>query len=262
MTTADWNPEAYQRFRGLRLRPALELLAQVRDLPDGPVVDMGCGAGAVAEALATRYPDRELYGVDNSAAMLAEAEVTGYYTRLTRDDASDWAPGYTPALIFSNALANWLPDHGALFSRWAGLLPTRGALAVQMPRQYDEPSHRLLRDLAEDMYPDRFDFSDWTAPVAPPQDYAAMLAPLGDLRAWETTYVQDLAPVAEGHPVRHFTQSTVMRPFLAEMTETEAARYVAAYETLLAKHYPERDGGHVHFPFKRVFFVLTKREQN
>lgn len=258
MTTADWNPEAYQRFRGLRLRPALELLAQVRDLPEGPVVDMGCGAGAVAEALSTRYPNRDLYGIDSSATMLAEAEAMGLYARLTRDDANDWTPGYTPALIFSNALANWLPDHATLFARWASVLPDRGALAVQMPRQYDEPSHRLLRDLAEDMFPDRFDFAEWTPPVAPPQVYADMLAPLGDIRAWETTYVQDLAPVAEGHPVRHFTRSTVMRPFVAELSEEEAVRYVAAYETLLAKHYPARADGHVHFPFRRVFFVLTR----
>ena len=37
----DWNPEAYARFRGLRLRPALDLLAQVGDLPLGDVVDLG-----------------------------------------------------------------------------------------------------------------------------------------------------------------------------------------------------------------------------
>ncbi|MAM60996.1 methyltransferase domain-containing protein [Maritimibacter sp. UBA3975] len=261
MTTADWDPEAYQRFRGLRLRPALELLAQVRDLPEGPIVDMGCGAGAVAEALSTRYPTRELFGVDNSGTMLDEADATGLYDRLTRDDATDWTPGYTPALIFSNALANWLPDHAGLFAHWAAMLPERGALAVQMPRQYDEPSHKLLRDLAEDMFPDRFDFADWAPPVAPPQDYAAMLDPLGDVRAWETTYVQDLAPVAGSHPVRQFTRSTVMRPFVAEMTETEAARYNSAYDALLARHYPARENGNVHFPFKRVFFVLTKHQQ-
>jgi len=32
----DWNPETCARFRGLRLRPAIDLLAQVRDM----LVDM------------------------------------------------------------------------------------------------------------------------------------------------------------------------------------------------------------------------------
>jgi trans-aconitate 2-methyltransferase len=50
-----------------------------------------------------------------------------------------------------------------------------------------------------------------------------------------------------------------MRPFVAEMSDAEAGRYVATYETLLAKHYPARANGHVHFPFKRVFFVLTRQ---
>lgn len=69
----DWNPGAYARFRGLRLRPALDLLAQVPELPPGDVVDLGCGDGAVAEALRARFPDRRLVGVDASPAMLRVA---------------------------------------------------------------------------------------------------------------------------------------------------------------------------------------------
>ncbi len=78
----DWDPEIYARFRGLRLRPALDLLAQVPALPAGPAVDLGCGNGAVARALATRFPDRALIGVDSSRAMLAEAEAEATYTDL------------------------------------------------------------------------------------------------------------------------------------------------------------------------------------
>ena len=48
----DWDPEAYARFRDLRLRPALDLLARVPQLPAGDVVDLGCGAGAAGPALA------------------------------------------------------------------------------------------------------------------------------------------------------------------------------------------------------------------
>lgn len=258
MTTQDWNPDSYQRFRSLRLRPALELLAQVRALPEGAVIDMGCGAGAVAEALAQRYPGRELIGVDSSPAMLAEAEATGLYARLVGAQAEEWEPEHPPALVFSNALAHWLPDHPALFARWAGWLTPGGALAVQMPRQYDAPSHALLRDLAADMFPDRFAFDGWRAPVEDPVVYADMLAPLGDVRVWETRYVQALAPVSEGHPVRQFTGSTAMRPFLAALSGAEAERYVAAYDAALARAYPLRADGGVHFPFKRVFFVLTK----
>ena len=56
----DWNPETYARFRGLRLRPALDLLAQVGELPAGDIADLGCGAGAVGPALAARWPGRRM----------------------------------------------------------------------------------------------------------------------------------------------------------------------------------------------------------
>lgn len=257
MAGADWNAALYARFTGLRLRPAMDLLAQVPALPEGDVVDLGCGNGPVAEALALRFAGRRLIGIDSSPAMLAEADKTGQYAQLEEADATRWAPDSPPALIFSNALCHWLPDHPALFARLAGMLAPGGVLAVQMPRQFAAPSHALLRQVAPEMFPDRFDFSAWQAPVAPPQDYARLLAPLGTATVWETEYVQRLAPAEAGHPVRHFTQSTGMRPFLAKLSEEEAAAFVAEYEAELAAVYPVEDDGTVLFPFRRVFFVLS-----
>ena len=82
----DWSPGTYARFRGLRLRPAMDLLAQVGDLPDGPVVDLGCGDGAVGSALRQAFPGRRLIGVDSSPAMLAQAR--GYDALVETDIAT------------------------------------------------------------------------------------------------------------------------------------------------------------------------------
>ena len=49
--TPDWNPGTYHRFRGLRLRPALDLLRSLPPLPEGGVVDLGCGAGDAGPAI-------------------------------------------------------------------------------------------------------------------------------------------------------------------------------------------------------------------
>ena len=144
----DWNPEAYARFRGLRLRPALDLLAQVGDLPPGDIIDLGCGDGAAAAALAGRFPGRRLVGVDASPAMLERA--SGYDAKVEADIAG-WRPETPPALIFSNAVLHWLPDHAALMPRLARFLAPGGVLAVQMPRQQGAPSHRFLRDIAAAM---------------------------------------------------------------------------------------------------------------
>lgn len=263
MADTDWNPELYGRFAGLRLRPALDLLARVSDLPEGPVIDMGCGSGAVGGALATRFPDRELIGLDQSPAMLEEAEETGHYTRLIQSDAASFTPDVTPALVFANALCHWLPDHPALFARWAGWLPSGGSLAVQMPRQYDAPSHALLRQIAEDMFPDYFDFSEWEPPVAPPGAYARLFAPdRYHCTVWETRYYQSLAPGADGsHPVRRFTQSTAMRPFLDKLDGDEVTRFIATYDARLQDAYGTATlDTPVLFPFQRLFFTVRRQD--
>ena len=96
----DWNPGAYDRFRDLRLRPALDLLNAVGDLPQGDVIDLGCGTGAVAPALREIAEGRRLVGVDGSAAMLEQAAQTGAYDALEQADAAIWATSTPAALIF------------------------------------------------------------------------------------------------------------------------------------------------------------------
>lgn len=258
VAVSDWNPESYALFGDLRLRPALDLLAQVGDVPDGPVIDLGCGAGSVADALSQRFAGR-LTGVDASPAMLAEAEATGLYQSLVAEDVGLWRPEVPPALIFSNAVLQWLPDHAMLLPRLAAYLMPGGSLAVQMPRQFRAPSHRFLRDIAAAMFPDRFDFTGWQAPVETAETYARWLVPLGRVSAWQTDYVQRLwtEEGSTAHPVRRFTESTVMRPFLQKLSDAEAAGFVQAYEEALAVAYPALSDGSVLMPFRRVFFVLT-----
>jgi trans-aconitate 2-methyltransferase len=249
----DWNPGAYARFRGLRLRPALDLLAQVGDLPKGDVIDLGCGDGAAAEALELRFAGHRVVGVDSSPAMLDKAK--GYGAKI-RADIATWQPETPPALIFSNAVLHWLPDHALLLPRLAGLLAQGGVLAVQMPRQFLAPSHRFLRDIAVAMFPDRFDFAQYQPPVSPAVSYHQMLSPLGRVTAWESDYVQHLAPVSDGHPVRAFTESTAMRPFVEKLSVAEAAQYTHAYDRALGSAYPLQADGGALFPFRRCFFVL------
>jgi trans-aconitate 2-methyltransferase len=239
------------------LRPALDLLLRLGDPPEGEVVDLGCGDGAVAGPLREVFAGRRLIGVDSSPAMLERAR--GYdETRLA--EIAHWAPDRPPAVIFSNAALQWLPHHDMLFPLLVGFLAPGGVLAVQMPRQYDAPSHRLMRDLAEGMFPDRFHFGDWVAPVAPPGAYHRLLASLGEVEVWETDYLQVLASVAEGHPVRAFTEGTALRPFAARLGEGELEEFLGSYDEALAIAYPAEADGTVLFPFRRLFLVLRRDE--
>lgn len=252
---ADWTPGAYHRFRGLRLRPALDLLRALGPLPEGPVVDLGCGSGLAGPALAGL--GRALTGVDASPAMLAEARARGVYDRLDEADIAGWSPeGPAPALIFSNAVLHWLKDHETLLPRLAGMLAPGGTLAVQLPHQNNAPSHRVWLSLAEEMFPGRVDPSQGPD-VLRPAEYSRLLSPLGDLSLWETEYYQTLDPSEDGHPVRRFTETTYARPVLAVLEPDEQAQLIAAYEAVMDKIYPRAEDGTVLFPFRRMFFTLT-----
>ena len=248
----DWNPEAYGRFTDLRLRPALDLLRALGPVPDGPVVDLGCGAGAVGPAL-TRL-NRPLTGVDSSAAMLGRAKASGVYAWLEEADIAGWRAEVPPALIFSNAALHWLPDHAALLPRLVAQLAPDGVLAVQVPHQNDAPSHRLWRTLAAER---GVSLPDGPG-VLTPAEYHAILAPLGAVDLWETEYLQHLAPAAEGHPVRRFTESTYGGAILDALPEHEREGVRADYDRRVAEAYPlDPDGGTL-FPFRRLFFILRR----
>ncbi len=254
--TEPWDPGSYLRFRDHRLRPARDLLAVVGTLPDGDLVDLGCGPGTVALLLRARFPGRLLVGLDASDTMLAEADLGGSYDALVSADIACWQAETPPALIFSNAALHWLPDHATLLPRLAGMLAPGGVLAVQMPRQGEAPSHRLLHATAMALWPGRF-----AAPppqVAAPEVYHDALAPLGRVDLWETTYLQHLAPVGAGHPVRLFTQSTAARPILGRLTPGEVPTFLAAYDAALEEAYPRQPDGGVLFAFRRLFLTLTR----
>ncbi|MCA8881078.1 MAG: methyltransferase domain-containing protein [Rhodobacteraceae bacterium] len=241
------------------MRPALDLLAQVPGkLPSGDVVDLGCGAGAVGAALAERYPRHRRIGLDASPAMLAEARASGLYDAVEEADIGHWQPGAAPALIFSNAALNWVAGHDRLLPRLAGLIAPGGVLAVQVPDQQAAPSHQLLREISTALFPDRFDWTNWTPEVLPAERVDTLLAPLGALTLWRTIYYQKLPPQTAAHPVRAFTESTAARPILARLEPAEREAFLAAYDARLGAAYPAGPDGAVLFPFARLFFVLHR----
>ncbi|GGG68013.1 trans-aconitate 2-methyltransferase [Salipiger pallidus] len=252
--TTDWDPGLYHEFRGLRLRPATDLLRSVGVLPEGDIIDLGCGSGAAGPAL--QRLKRRLVGVDLSPSMLAKARATGCYAELSEGDLTTWQPQTPPALIFTNAALQWAPDHETLLPRLAGMLAPGGTLAVQVPNQNNAPSHRFWLTLAEEMFPGRVD-RDSIPSVLLGAEYHRLLRPFGHVTLWETEYYQELTPETSGHPVRRFTESSFARPVLSVLDEDERKRLVAAYDRVIGSAYPIQPNGNVLFPFRRMFLTLT-----
>ncbi|ASP18989.1 trans-aconitate 2-methyltransferase [Antarctobacter heliothermus] len=259
----DWDPGTYHRFRGYRLRPALDLLSRIGSLPKGDVIDLGCGAGDVAPDLHLRFcktTRAKLIGVDKSPAMLQQARALALHDRLDAADIALWEPHDAPALIFSNASLHWSNDHRSLLPRLVSALAPGGTLAVQVPHQNNAPSHRLWRTLADELCPGRMSEVDLPSVLLPAQ-YIHLLEGLGEVNLWETEYFQKLPPSQDGHPVRRFTEATYARPILQAMSDRESERLIRAYDDLIPKAYPLSADGSALFPFRRLFFTVVRAGQ-
>ena len=249
-----WDPAQYERFADERLRPAIELISRIGGDPRD-IWDLGSGTGSVTRLLVERFPGAAIHGLDSSPEMLEMAR------RIPRvdwveGDIVDWVPADPPDLVFSNATLHWLGDHGRLFPRLAETVATRGTFAVQMPRNFGEPSHLLLAEMAgSPRWRDRTRAVRTPEPVAEPSRYHADLRQHFDrLDIWETVYLQILSGP---NPVAEWARGTALRPYLDVLGEA-ADDFVAEYTARLAAAYPALDDGTTPFPFRRLFIVGTR----
>ena len=251
-----WEPDRYLQFADERLRPAQDLLARVPLAAPARVADLGCGPGNVTALLAQRWPRAELIGIDASTAMLDRARRALPEARFEQADIRHWTPAEAPDLIFSNAALHWLDDHPALFPRLLSLLAPGGVLAVQMPGNFDAPSHRLIRELAASpAWADRLAGARMGAVLEMP-DYHRFLAPhCARLNLWETIYWQPLSGPA---PVLDWLRGTTLLPYLAALSTAEQARLLAELAPRLAEAYPPDASGTTLFPFRRIFLVAAR----
>ncbi|CAM5742049.1 Trans-aconitate 2-methyltransferase OS=Streptomyces alboniger OX=132473 GN=tam PE=3 SV=1 [Streptomyces alboniger] len=264
-----WDPAQYLRHADHRARPFTDLLARVPDLPTDPprIADLGCGPGNVTTLLAARWPAALVTGYDNSPEMLDRAHVEyegptpgGGRLDFAHADVRTWVPTQPYDLIVSNATLQWVPGHVERFADWVAGLAPGGTLAFQVPGNFDSPSHRLMRELAQSArWKDRLaDTLRHADAVHTPRFYLERLADLGcEVDAWETTYVHLL----EGEdPVLDWVKGTGLRPVLTALAEDPGAResFVAEYRAALREAYPAGAHG-TPYPFRRVFAVARRR---
>jgi trans-aconitate 2-methyltransferase len=218
------------------------------------VVDLGCGTGNVTALLRQRWPGARVTGVDASPAMLDRARASDPEVDWQQADVATWASPAPVDVLFSNATLHWIDDHARLFPRLVSLVAPDGALAVQMPRNFGEPSHTSIHDVArEGPWRDRLDALIRPEPTKPPAYYWDLLTPrVRALDVWETVYTQALTG---DNPVADFVKGSWLKPFLDALDAEERAAFEAAYRARVARAYPPRADGTTLFPFRRLFIV-------
>jgi trans-aconitate 2-methyltransferase len=255
----EWNASNYLQFADERGRPFADLIARIAAEAPARVVDLGCGPGNLTALLAARWPTARVEGVDASPAMLERArELADGRLSFTLGDVRDWRPAVPVDVIVSNATLQWVPAHRSLLPRLVSALAPGGWLAMQVPGNFDEPSHRLLHDLA-----DQPPYAEWTRGLERPaafgaETYLADLSGLGcKVQAWETTYLH----VLDGpDPVFRWIAATGARPVLGALPGELRGSFEAAYKRSLIEAYPPRTYGTV-LPFRRIFAVAQSADR-
>jgi trans-aconitate 2-methyltransferase len=261
-----WDPAQYLNFADERSRPFFDLTGRIAATAPGYVVDLGCGPGQLTAALARRWPEADIDGIDSSAEMIAAADrmladssapgTRGGRLAFRVGDVVDWKPDRPVDVIVSNAVLQWVPGHMELLPRWAADLAEGGWLAFQLPGNFDQPSHAVLRELAATpRWREKVAGAQLNRQAGDPADYLDVLAGLGlRVDAWETTYLHVLTGP---DPVTEWYKGTGLRPVLSVLGEDDAAEFLAEYGARVRAAYLAASYGTV-FPFRRVFVVARK----
>nr|WP_024965517.1 trans-aconitate 2-methyltransferase [Pantoea sp. IMH] len=254
----DWNPDLYRQFEAERTRPAKELLSRIPLRQVQHITDLGCGPGNSTALLCQAWPEAYITGVDSSQAMLEQALQRLPGCRFEQADIQGWRASSPQDLLYANASLQWLSDHATLLPTLVAQLAKGGVLAVQMPDNLDQPTHRLMRKVAES--------GVWRAKIhhdpshrqslLTTEAYYDLLSAVGcSVDIWRTTYYH----VMPSHSAMiDWLRSTGLRPFLASLDQAEQAAYLTRYLAELVSAYQPRQDGSVLMPYPRLFIVARR----
>lgn len=259
-----WDPSQYALFDSYRGRPFGDLLARVGASTPRRVVDLGCGDGPLTLGLTRRWPGARVIGVDSSPEMLkaARGHDAENAVEWVEARAQEWDPSTLGApidVLVTNATLQWVPTHLDLIPGWVSSLAPGGWFAMQVPTNFDAPSHALMREVAgrqaraDELMPRLLRSKD----VATPSTYLRTLADLGlETDVWETTYHHVLDPAGtQRSPVFEWVKGTGLRPVLEVLTDPqERSSFVDDYIAALDQAYPREAYGVV-MGFSRLFAV-------
>jgi trans-aconitate 2-methyltransferase len=253
-----WDPKTYLAFAAERTRPASDLLARVTVTAPKRVADLGCGPGNSTALLRARWPGAEIDAIDLSPEMLRDAQASGVEARFIHGDIAHWQPDALYDVIYSNAVLQWLGDHERLFPRLFSFVAPGGALAIQMPRNYDEVCQVLVREtVADPRWAERLKgVRDWWNGLLPERYLDLLAANAGAIDLWETRYFH----VLEGKDaVWHWMMGTSLRPFAFALESPVREAFLATYRAKLAEAYRPRESGKTVHRFLRLFLVVQRK---
>ncbi|GAB3319914.1 trans-aconitate 2-methyltransferase [Larkinella ripae] len=255
----SWSAKQYSVFETERNRPIQDLLARIPTMNVITAADIGCGPGNSTELLRQHFPEATITGMDSSPDMIEAARRRLPDLAFEIADIATWANKGPFDVILANAALQWVPDHASLLPALLNKLTPGGSLVIQMPDNFEEPAHQLMRKVASN--------GPWAEKLAQAQNrqerkgahwYYGLLQPkVRALDLWRTTYFHPLAGGAAA--IVEWFKGTGLRPFLEPLDASEQSAYLAQYQQEIARAYPVFPDGTVLLPFPRLFLVAVRK---
>ena len=256
----DWNPSQYLKFKNQRTQPTIDLVNRIDVEQPKRIIDIGCGPGNSTAILQNCWPNAEVFGLDNSPAMLEKAKTDLPSVEFSLKDTSDDLTVLGEFdVVFSNAALQWMPSHETLIQRLFNLVSDGGVLAVQVPFARDLPIYITIREMIQKvhwesyfkeppLYPKHYDYHHF---------YEIISEISSEIEIWQTEYVHEM----DSHEaIMEWYKGSGMLPYL-EMLPVDMAREEFCMEYLhhLTKKYPVESNGKVLLPFPRIFFIARQK---
>ena len=240
------------------------LLAKIAELPGREVVDIGCGAGELALALADTRPGARVLGIDLSAELVAAATMRAHgraNCAFALTDAAAWTPDRgTPDLYVSRHGVMFFDDPAGAFGHLASVATAAARLCFSCFRAPGEnPWAGGIAGLlpppgkpADPQAPGPFAFADadrvrailasagWGAVAFEPVDFRYVAGAGDDPAGDALSYLMRIGPAARA---------------IRELSEDDAEAFRARLRAFVADHLAE---GEVAFP--AAAWIVTARK--
>ncbi len=126
--------DAYERYIGRWSRRVADLFVAWLEVPPGQRwLDVGCGTGALTQAILNRSAPASVIGVDPVEAFIARAsaELTDPRAAFRLGSAADTGlPDGTADVVVAGLVLNFVPDVGAALAEWRRVLAPGGVVGT------------------------------------------------------------------------------------------------------------------------------------
>ncbi|HWU43261.1 MAG TPA: methyltransferase domain-containing protein [Bdellovibrio sp.] len=254
MNPTSWNPTQYEKFKNERSQPFLDLMNMLKPVPHGRAIDLGCGTGELTQVLHRFLQAEMTMGLDSSAEMLKDSQkFSGEGLSFIQGSIEQWHSREKFDVVLSNAAIQWCQHHEKILAHIYDSLKTDGQLGIQMPMNYDYPTHILSRDMSHEPHWKnllRGETYDQASSMLSLESYSQTLYKLGfrEQKVLMRIYAHQLDS-REG--VIEWVRGPMLTHFKNRLSSTDYEQFLREYRQRLFAILP--DERPFFYPFKRIF---------